>query len=304
MARKTSLSQLFSLSLILVMAAVTYYFANSLIQRAVLYKAGAAGGNAEFFFDPGSLTLPPDGLASLWVTTDKAVGFVRAELSFDPKLVALAQDITLAEPSLKRVIKLSTMSEANSSGKIILVVAVDPTTLASAPTGNIKLANFKFKAISTRSNKAASVTVSTSSSQLVDTSAVPFNLTAKGLSLTVNPSDGTSTPTPTPTPATTPTPPPISSDNIAPTVSFTSPTGGSVVDKGSTLSLTATAQDNVGIVKVDYFVNDSLICTTSSPTYTCEYKTNKGKAQTYDLKVVASDAGGNTNSATLSVSTQ
>ena len=107
------------------------------------------------------------------------------------------------------------------------------------------------------------------------------------------------TSTPTPIPSVTPTPPP--SDPTPPTVSITSPTSGSTVSVRSTVTITASATDNVGVTKVEFRVNGSLKCTDTTPFYTCAWNVPAKKNTSYTLQARAYDAAGNTSIHSISV---
>ena len=89
------------------------------------------------------------------------------------------------------------------------------------------------------------------------------------------------------------TPPPPSGDTTAPVVTLAL-TSGTMLRK-SVLRLNATAQDNVGIAKVDfYLVNDSkLLCSTAASPYACDWVIPAARNKTWVLQATATDAAGN-----------
>lgn len=291
------------LTLLVAMSAVTMYFANYLIKQAQTYKAGAAAGNAQFFFEPSSLSLAPSNNVNLWVTVDKALGFVRAELSFDPSLLKLTQEISLGTPSLNRIVKLTSMAEANSTGKIAIILGLDPSMLSVAQSGSFKLATLNLATKVTTPNVSTSVQLVTNNLQLVDTGATVFTTTSTPLNLTLNPA---ASPTPTPTPTSSPIAtlaPTGSSDKTTPTVTITSPQNGASLSGNTKVAIAATASDNIGVTQVQFLVNNIVICTDTAAPYTCDWQTPKGRKSS-DLKAVASDAAGNTASSSVAVNTK
>src|SRR6266851_3836261 len=58
-------------------------------------------------------------------------------------------------------------------------------------------------------------------------------------------------------------------DTIPPTVTITSPHNGSQIQSNSTVTLTATASDNVGVSKVEFLVNGSVVCVIKNSPYKC-----------------------------------
>lgn len=95
---------------------------------------------------------------------------------------------------------------------------------------------------------------------------------------------GVITPTPTPT---------LPSDSVMPTVSITSPLANSTVIKNSNVTITASAQDNVAVAKVDFYVNNSLVCSDSTVAYSCNWKVPGKRNTSYNLLVKAADTSGN-----------
>jgi putative alpha-1,2-mannosidase len=110
----------------------------------------------------------------------------------------------------------------------------------------------------------------------------------------------TNTPIPTPTPLPTATPTPAA-DSIKPTVSITSPANGSTVARRTSVTITATATDNVGIAKVEFYINNNLLCTDTSSPYTCNWQVPNAKNAQYTITAKAYDAAGNTATTTSTV---
>jgi Bacterial Ig domain len=260
------------------MTGITIYYANTLIKRSQSLEAAASAGNAQIFFNPAS-------------TTDKPLAFARIELTFDPNLVRLASELTLGTQALQRVITKTSMAEANVSGKIILVLGLDPTTLSAAPTGSFKLASFTLTTQVATPNLATTLTPVLANVQLVDTSAIPFTTTATSVTLTLNPVN------PSPTPAASP----LSSDNILPTVTFTSPTNGATFSRGSRVGLAASASDNVGVSQVQFIANGTTVCTDTTVPYSCQWKLPNSRGRSYNITATATDAAGNISSQTITI---
>lgn len=76
-----------------------------------------------------------------------------------------------------------------------------------------------------------------------------------------------------------------------PTVSITSPTSGASVS--GTVSVTASASDNVGVTKVEFYVNGALMATDTTTPYVYSWNTAGLAAGTYTLMAKAYDAAGN-----------
>ena len=88
-------------------------------------------------------------------------------------------------------------------------------------------------------------------------------------------------------------------DPTPPTVSITSPTGGNVA---GTVTVSATASDNVGVTHVDFYVNGALAVSDSTAPYQYSWNTTSAANGAAQLKAVAYDAAGNsTQSAIVTV---
>ncbi len=105
-------------------------------------------------------------------------------------------------------------------------------------------------------------------------------------------------PTPIPTPSPSPTPIP---DTTSPSVSITSPLNNSTVKSGSVVKITANATDNVGVTHVDFYVNGSILCSSTTNPYSCSWTVPKGKVKITTIMAQAFDKAGNTSSSKISV---
>jgi hypothetical protein len=94
-------------------------------------------------------------------------------------------------------------------------------------------------------------------------------------------------------------------DTTAPTAAITSPVDGSVVPKKSTVTISATASDNVGVTRVEFYVGGQLTCSDMTSSYSCTWKVPAAPGRTYQLQAKAYDAQGNVgSSAILTVKSQ
>lgn len=90
-------------------------------------------------------------------------------------------------------------------------------------------------------------------------------------------------------------------DRILPTVSLTSPKSGAIVS--GTISVTASASDNVGVAKVEFYLDSSTtpFATDTSSPYSVTLDTTSLTKGTHTLKAKASDFTGNNKTASVSV---
>ncbi len=146
------------------------------------------------------------------------------------------------------------------------------------------------------------VTARTSSQNF--TSSIPVFVTLTGIAPTPTPTSTpapTPTPTLTPTPTSTPTPTPIPVDRTSPTVTIVFPVVGVAVTPKSTVNIAATATDNVGVTKVEFYINNILTCADPSSPYSCAWKVPNPKNKTYVISAKAYDAAGNSSQSSISV---
>jgi chitodextrinase len=84
------------------------------------------------------------------------------------------------------------------------------------------------------------------------------------------------------------------SDTNPPTVSINSPANGATVS--ATVTVTAGASDNVGVTKVEFYIDSALQSTDTSSPYTFSWDTTEFANGNHTISAKAYDAAGNTNS--------
>lgn len=115
------------------------------------------------------------------------------------------------------------------------------------------------------------------------------------------------TPSPLPTPIVTPTPTPVPTptpDTIVPDVSFSYPLHNSTVRRSVTVNVEAVASDNVGVSKVEFYVDGVRKCTDTVASYTCSFISSSRRGVVHNLDAKAYDLAGNTRVATVKVTTR
>ncbi|WP_169787002.1 Ig-like domain-containing protein [Hyalangium minutum] len=91
----------------------------------------------------------------------------------------------------------------------------------------------------------------------------------------------------------------VDNDLIAPTVSISAPVEGATVT--GTLTVTATATDNLGVTRVDFYEGSTLLGTDTSSPYAYNWNTRAGANGDRTLTAKAYDAGGNVGTAEVRV---
>jgi hypothetical protein len=91
-----------------------------------------------------------------------------------------------------------------------------------------------------------------------------------------------------------------SSDTVAPTASITAPANNSTVS--GTANVTANASDNVGVIKVEFYIDGALKTTDTASSYSYSWNTTSASNGAHLIYAKAYDAAGNVGtSATISV---
>jgi len=156
------------------------------VSNFILYLSRAAA--ARVYFSPQPFSLPPNGTLSTMIdlADNNNVVFGWVFLEFDQTKVQLTGEIT-PNPSFSNVVKVSTMAEANSSGKI--EVALGLPSGATSPGGIIEWAKIPLRTITTQS-VSTNFTVNVTSSQLVNVvngQPVEVSLTSNPGAISLNP---------------------------------------------------------------------------------------------------------------------
>jgi hypothetical protein len=86
----------------------------------------------------------------------------------------------------------------------------------------------------------------------------------------------------------------VNADTTAPAVTLTAPAEGATVS--GTYTMTATASDNVGVSRVEFFVDGVLKCTDTTSPYSCVWDTTTSPNGAHTASARAVDAAGNTAS--------
>jgi len=90
-------------------------------------------------------------------------------------------------------------------------------------------------------------------------------------------------------------------DTTPPLVTITSPANGAIVRRNATITISAAASDLVGVSRVEFYVNNTLIGTDTSTAYAASWKVPGKNNASYSLKAVAYDAAGNTAASAITV---
>lgn len=95
-----------------------------------------------------------------------------------------------------------------------------------------------------------------------------------------------------------------SGDTIPPTVSINSPANGSTVPRKSTVTIAASASDNVGVARVEFLVNGALQCSDATSPYNCNWRVPAAPNKTFQIQARAFDAAGNSATASIQVTSR
>jgi hypothetical protein len=76
---------------------------------------------------------------------------------------------------------------------------------------------------------------------------------------------------------------------------------GATVARGRVTTIQASASDNAGVVRVEFYVNSALKCTATAAPYSCAWNVPAKPGVTYTLVARAYDAANNSATSTISV---
>jgi uncharacterized repeat protein (TIGR02543 family) len=88
-------------------------------------------------------------------------------------------------------------------------------------------------------------------------------------------------------------------DTTPPAVWITSPPNGSTVTRRASITISATAVDNIAVTKVEFYVNGRLQRIDTTNPYICNWTVPLKRSQTYQLQAKAYDAKGNIGSSAI-----
>ena len=86
-------------------------------------------------------------------------------------------------------------------------------------------------------------------------------------------------------------------DSVAPSVSIISPASGGSLLK--TQRIEALASDNIGVLRVEFYINDALFASDTSAPYVVYWNTRRTAPGAYVIKAIAYDPSGNSAAATV-----
>jgi subtilisin len=90
-----------------------------------------------------------------------------------------------------------------------------------------------------------------------------------------------------------PPPPPPVEDLVAPSVAITNPPSLTLVKQNTVVTLRASATDNVGVQRVEFYVDLVGKCVDTQAPFTCNWTVPRGRGLFYLIEAVAFDAAGN-----------
>lgn len=223
--RKVSVAKL---SVLAIMSLATVVSVN-LAQKKTQLNSAAAGEAVQVTFESTGATMPPN--RTVTVVTNSGthpLSLGRVDVLFDQTRVNLAGEIILND-RLKTQVVVTSMAEANSTGRATIVLGLSTADRANPPTGRLQFAQIPFTAVGTGNNLPATLTIDTVKAQFVDIQTeTELTVGVTPFTFTLNPVSATNTPTPTsgrvtstPTPRLTNTPTPRPSNTPTPRLTNT-----------------------------------------------------------------------------------
>jgi beta-lactam-binding protein with PASTA domain len=91
----------------------------------------------------------------------------------------------------------------------------------------------------------------------------------------------------------------VNNDVTPPTVSITYPSSGATFKRKAKVTITANASDNVGVSRVEFYVNGAIKCSDSISPYSCNWTVPNTPNKSYQIQARAYDAKGNLGSSSI-----
>lgn len=183
--------------------------------RGIQLRNSRAAGSVHLSFSPSSINLVSPQNVNIVANTGAAkVGFIRVDISFNKNVMRLNADPVITSP-VNKPISMTSVANANSSGKLSMVLGLDPDSIASAPSGEFAVATLAFTPVTPLSTQPATVVIDVENSQVVDLDPSELLLSAGDLSVTFD----VATPTPTVAPTGSATAIPTAAATASPTAS-------------------------------------------------------------------------------------
>ena len=98
---------------------------------------------------------------------------------------------------------------------------------------------------------------------------------------------------------TTVTPPVTTTDTTPPVISITNPKTSSKLIQGTKVSIKTTFSDNVKVTKVEYYINNKILCSKTSSMNSCNWNVPKQTEITYTISVKGFDAANNSGTSSM-----
>ncbi|KKS97695.1 MAG: hypothetical protein UV73_C0006G0049 [Candidatus Gottesmanbacteria bacterium GW2011_GWA2_43_14] len=174
------------------------------VQNTINYFSKAQlTGSVDAAFSPASFNLPPNANVKIMLDPHgQAVAFARVVIVFDKTKVKFDSEITTTA-SLSTVVEKTTMANANTSGKAVIVIAASPTD--TQPASSFEFASFTLASVSSNNTDTSTLTFLASDMQIVSAGGTELTVNAASAAINNGGTNPTLPPTNTPPTLTPPT---------------------------------------------------------------------------------------------------
>jgi len=159
-----------------------------LLQRRTELTLKAQEQLVRMYFSPSQI--PDSSDMFMRVMADAQINqlsFARIVMTFDPTMLALSQELQTTS-LLKTIVGKTSMQEANNTGRIVIVLGLDPGDRNSPPTALFELAQLTFSSKTSQSNQTTYLNFDNPDMQIVDIQAADLNFSGENTSIVLNPS--------------------------------------------------------------------------------------------------------------------
>jgi hypothetical protein len=264
----------------------------------------AVAADISIAFDPSKLTLID--LTKEVNSVFKTYLPLDASNNFDKnRIISKANSNGLIEFGLISFDVSANNGNGAATGTVLGIMDPVSRLTFQAKSGVTGATNILFKFSGLGSFSDSNVIINATGTDPQDVLAEPTSVVLVNIAYPTPTPTPTATPSPTPTPTITPYPTPTPmKDTVAPTVRITSPANGATVNRYRVITLTAAAYDNVGVTKVEFYVNNSLRCTDKSTPYNCSWYSGSKRYTKYTIKAKVYDKAGNIGQSNITITTK
>jgi hypothetical protein len=156
----------------------------SMTQAPTNIETQASVNRATISLLPGQVTMPPDKLVQLWISSEAPVKEGTVVVKFDPSIVKLKGSIQVFPKPGYSIVTTAT-NEANTTGIVRIGISPQEAGIPAMSDRSVHVATFSFSSVSTV-DAQSTIAVSLTDSRLVSQDTTLFSLVESPASVSVD----------------------------------------------------------------------------------------------------------------------